>query len=375
VIHALQIFYDLFELTVDPVDQNRYVLVVIDHFSKFTWARAFPAKDARPIAEFLEHIFQVEGTPARTVSDNGREFVNTIMQQLHEKYGIGISHGLPYHPENQGVVERKNRSLKSKVHLTILLKRAANSSIIQIMITMNSKRTYEWSSGHILDDIVEAQNNTRHKTTGQVPFVVLRLHYNRPYLKRFAEQHNLLFDEANTPHLVRNPVELHSKVHERMKKKAEQMQLRSIQDCPEYVPFEVGTRVYVARRGHRFRAWQPAARILKTQGKQRYVIQWITQGNTKRDVIGSIAVYRHQYVTGSNTLANEPAESCHPLKTQFPTSALYFSTRHPFQCLCNQPQLLLLLMMKTTRMRNHCFRSSQYLLGGAHPTPMRSRCW
>ena len=45
-------------------------------------------------------------------TDNGKEYFNKNMQHLCEECGIQMQHSTPYTPQQNGVVERKNRSLK-----------------------------------------------------------------------------------------------------------------------------------------------------------------------------------------------------------------------------------------------------------------------
>ena len=45
-------------------------------------------------------------------TDNGKEYVNKNLQQICEESGIQMQHSTPYTPQQNGVVGRKNRSLK-----------------------------------------------------------------------------------------------------------------------------------------------------------------------------------------------------------------------------------------------------------------------
>ena len=45
-------------------------------------------------------------------TDNGKEYVNKNLQQLCEECGIQMQHSTPYTPQQNGVAEKKNRSLK-----------------------------------------------------------------------------------------------------------------------------------------------------------------------------------------------------------------------------------------------------------------------
>ena len=131
-------------------DEEGYVwiLLVVDHFTKFQWAKAFKGKEAPPIAEYLYKIF-TDGAilPERWHADNGGEFKNHhidavrellaagsgtydgFVREEQEPYGRGektgsdntqfrmpYSHGLPRNPSCQGLVERANRSLKEGMH-------------------------------------------------------------------------------------------------------------------------------------------------------------------------------------------------------------------------------------------------------------------
>ena len=46
-------------------------------------------------------------------NDNGKEYVNKNLQHLCEECGIQMQHSIPYTPQQNGVVERKNRALKA----------------------------------------------------------------------------------------------------------------------------------------------------------------------------------------------------------------------------------------------------------------------
>jgi hypothetical protein len=51
---------------------NRYVILVVDYFSRFAWARAVECNDGATAVRFLlEEIVKVFGWPASVYSDNG----------------------------------------------------------------------------------------------------------------------------------------------------------------------------------------------------------------------------------------------------------------------------------------------------------------
>nr|GEX07584.1 reverse transcriptase domain-containing protein [Tanacetum cinerariifolium] len=53
---------------------NKYILVAVDHLSKWVEAKALPTNDARVVCKFLKNIFARFGTPRAIISDRGTHF-------------------------------------------------------------------------------------------------------------------------------------------------------------------------------------------------------------------------------------------------------------------------------------------------------------
>jgi hypothetical protein len=59
---------------------NEYILTVVDYFSK--WVEAIPIQDKRAltVAKALhQHVYCRNGAPNRILTDNGKEFCNTVL--------------------------------------------------------------------------------------------------------------------------------------------------------------------------------------------------------------------------------------------------------------------------------------------------------
>jgi hypothetical protein len=94
----------------------RYVVHARDHFTKFSWAEPLKQKKAIGVAQFLHKLFCYWGTPAFLQSDNGREFVNKVVNEHVKHWGnIVFIHGRPRHPQSQGLVENANKQLRMKL--------------------------------------------------------------------------------------------------------------------------------------------------------------------------------------------------------------------------------------------------------------------
>lgn len=81
----------------------RYILVMLDVFSRFIFLRPLKTKSSSEVASILLHIFSDIGPPKRLQSDQGSEFKGAV-QQLMEVMQVQIIHSRPYYPQSQGKV-------------------------------------------------------------------------------------------------------------------------------------------------------------------------------------------------------------------------------------------------------------------------------
>ena len=87
----------------------------IDDFSSYCWVFFLKLK-SEVFQTFKVFKYLVDNFSGKKIkvlrNDNGKEYVNKDLQQLFEKYGIWMQHSVSYTPEQNGVVECKNRALK-----------------------------------------------------------------------------------------------------------------------------------------------------------------------------------------------------------------------------------------------------------------------
>lgn len=106
--HIVQM--DLIDFTNKPSLQFRYIVVVIDVFSRYVWAKAITSKTPDKVLMAYQSILKnsrFKETPTLLMSDNGGEFKGVF----HEYVERHIT-SLGGRPESQGVVERVNQTLK-----------------------------------------------------------------------------------------------------------------------------------------------------------------------------------------------------------------------------------------------------------------------
>ncbi|WVZ96522.1 hypothetical protein U9M48_042152 [Paspalum notatum var. saurae] len=102
---------DLFgPTTYTSIGGNNYGFVIVDDFSRYTWV--YFLEDKTEVA----HVFSKFAKRAQNefniqLSDNGRVFDNTNIEEYCDEVGIKHKFSAIYTPQQNGVVERKNRTL------------------------------------------------------------------------------------------------------------------------------------------------------------------------------------------------------------------------------------------------------------------------
>ena len=96
------------------INGDAYCLVVTDDYSRFSWVMFMKLKSEtsdclKLLITRLETMFNLKIRRIR--SDNGTEFKNRLMDDFCNTKGIHHEYSSPYVPQQNGVAERKNRTL------------------------------------------------------------------------------------------------------------------------------------------------------------------------------------------------------------------------------------------------------------------------
>lgn len=132
---------------------HKYLLTVIDCFTKYAWAVAVKSKSAKDVTRAMSTVFNGRQPPKNLQTDKGREFYNTEFRRLMEKYGV--NHYSTQSNLKASIVERFNRTLKSYMWKQFSL-----------------QGTYRWVDG--LQSLVDRYNNNVHSSTGFKPYAVTK---------------------------------------------------------------------------------------------------------------------------------------------------------------------------------------------------------
>ena len=94
-------------------DGYRYILTVIDIFSRYAWARPLKSKRGEDVAAAFKDIFEEGRIPKRIQTDQGREFENRLVQNLFAQHHIELFSVKSAY--KAALVERFNRTLKHRI--------------------------------------------------------------------------------------------------------------------------------------------------------------------------------------------------------------------------------------------------------------------
>ncbi|GJS66498.1 retrovirus-related pol polyprotein from transposon TNT 1-94 [Tanacetum coccineum] len=101
-------------MRVESINGKRYILVIVDDYSRFTWVRFLRSKDEAPdaIIKCIKNIQVHLNTTVRNIRTyNETEFVNQTLYEFYENVGISHQTSVARTPQQNGVVERQNRTL------------------------------------------------------------------------------------------------------------------------------------------------------------------------------------------------------------------------------------------------------------------------
>nr|GEW22876.1 hypothetical protein [Tanacetum cinerariifolium] len=96
------------------INGKRYVLVIVDDYSRYTWVHFLRSKDKAPevIIKHLKRITVLLQSPVIIIrSDNGKEFKNQVLKVYFDSVGITHQMSSIRTPQQNGVAERRNQTL------------------------------------------------------------------------------------------------------------------------------------------------------------------------------------------------------------------------------------------------------------------------
>ena len=128
----------------------KFLLTVIDVFSKFAWVIPLKDKSGRVMLEAFKKLFTQSAPrkPERLHTDKGKEFLNRDVKNFMASQGIELFQ--TFSDKKAAVVERFNRTLKTRIWT--------------YFSAQNTKRYID-----VLPRIVQSYNHSHHRSIGMAP--------------------------------------------------------------------------------------------------------------------------------------------------------------------------------------------------------------
>ena len=132
----------------------KYILLLIDCFTKMIYARPMKQKSKEWTADAFESIFKNFDTlPINLITDGGLEFFNSDVQKVFQSYGINHFAYKTRTKWKASIVERAIRTIKSKLERIFY-----------------KQKTYRWIDN--LDNLIDNYNRTPHSAHDLPPLEV-----------------------------------------------------------------------------------------------------------------------------------------------------------------------------------------------------------
>nr|GEU74341.1 hypothetical protein [Tanacetum cinerariifolium] len=179
-------------MRIASINGKRYVLAIVDNYSRYTWVHFLRSKDEAPevIKTFLKRISILFQSPVIIIrTDNDTKFKNQVLKEYF--YSVGISHQVSSvrTPQQNGVVERKNQTFVEAARtMLIFLVHRYSYGLKRLLLRVSLKTAPSFS-------VVITKHHTSSLTAeNQIsPFFIV---FNQR-TKKIMETMNVSFDELS----------------------------------------------------------------------------------------------------------------------------------------------------------------------------------
>jgi hypothetical protein len=157
---------DLMDMSSTTKDNNgiRYILVLIDVFSRYLWCRPLKTKRGIELVTALQSVLKEGRQPEVLRTDRGSEFTNRNVQNYLRRENV--YYYTAFNETKANFAERVIKTLKHKIFRYIL-----------------KNRNYRYVD--VLQDLVTSYNNTIHRSLGATPQSITKLKEGESRLQQY----------------------------------------------------------------------------------------------------------------------------------------------------------------------------------------------
>ncbi|GJV94281.1 retrovirus-related pol polyprotein from transposon TNT 1-94 [Tanacetum coccineum] len=114
-------------MRVESINGKKYILVIIDDYSRFTWVKFLRSKDKSPDANIkcIKNIQVCLNATVRNVrTNNETEFVNQTLCDFYENVSVSHQTSIARTPQQNDIVERRNQTLVEVARTMLIFSKA-----------------------------------------------------------------------------------------------------------------------------------------------------------------------------------------------------------------------------------------------------------
>ena len=148
-------------------DKSRYILTVIDVFSRYAWAIPVSKKTGVLVRDAFKSIFDSGRIPKNLQTDRGKEFFNKEVAELLKSHGM--NHFATNSDQKAALAERFNRTLKMRMSKYL-----------------HHNNTHRYLD--ILPTLISGYNSSVHRSIGLAPAQVTLENSNKLWQRQYGQE-------------------------------------------------------------------------------------------------------------------------------------------------------------------------------------------
>lgn len=121
-----------------PLPSNDYLLVVVDYYSRFIEIEIMRKIDSAETIKRLSIMFARFGNPVSITADNGRQLISEQFVKFCVENNIFLNSTIPWWPQQNGEVERQNRSILKRLIISQNQKQNWKEELLKYLLMYRS---------------------------------------------------------------------------------------------------------------------------------------------------------------------------------------------------------------------------------------------
>ncbi|GJW79331.1 retrovirus-related pol polyprotein from transposon TNT 1-94 [Tanacetum coccineum] len=165
-------------MRVESINGKRYVLVIVEDYSRYTWVHFLRSKDEAPeeIKTFLKKIIVLlQALVIMVRSDDGIEFKNQVLKEYFDSVGISQPSSFCQTPSNR-VIERKktkHETVRQQQAPLVLQTPTTSTTIADTALTPTNSSSQATNIPNTSQDVDELEQQQQHKNLCKIHLLLM----------------------------------------------------------------------------------------------------------------------------------------------------------------------------------------------------------